>query len=267
MAGPVAPEVPAATETPADPPRQKLNKNLTLAEQVAVLQAKVQANEPIIAAEAAAAAATLPTTPEGEAPAEPEMVVSEALMQPSKWPALVRAYSLVFKWGLIAMTLLGIGLYFMKTVLIPVTEELRNPGKKNVLKDKNASTAVRAIQATREVVKANDVNVEYLNAIIAADEGKLDVAATKGAKPVEKPVEAPVAVVAPTPTTYREAVDRMKISGVFEGDEIRVYVDGRVVKVGDIVDRTFGIRFIGIDPVQRTLLFSTMENTTLKRYY
>ncbi|MBI5769137.1 MAG: hypothetical protein HZA93_15190 [Verrucomicrobia bacterium] len=81
------------------------------------------------------------------------------------------------------------------------------------------------------------------------------------------PVEAPVTVAAPVPTIYREAVGRMKIRGVFGGDVVRVYLDDRVIKIGDIVDRTFGLRFLGIDPVRRTRLLSAVENTTLKRYY
>jgi hypothetical protein len=204
---------------------------------------------------------------EAEAVAEPEILTGNAMMNPSRWPALIRAYAMVFKWGTIGVFLLGAGYAVMRFWLLPVINELRNPGKTDAIHDKSAPTAVRALQQTKQVVAANDANVAYLNSIIDGDDKN---AAKEKAAPKPPPPVAPVVAPAPVPVTgnvYRDAVARLKVSGVFEGAEPRVYLDGRIVKFGEIVDRALGLRFIRVDTAEHAIIFSNAENETFKKFY
>ncbi|MBS0663876.1 MAG: hypothetical protein JSR48_11480 [Verrucomicrobia bacterium] len=46
-----------------------------------------------------------------------------------------------------------------------------------------------------------------------------------------------------------------KISGVFQGSPSRAFINGRLVRAGEFVDQSLGIRFESVDPQAKTILF------------
>ena len=192
--------------------------------------------------------------------------VSEALLDPSSAPAMIRASGLLLKWGVLAAVLLAIGFIAMR-FLVPFLNELRQPGKTNAIADKNAPTAVRVIQQTRAVVAKNDAKVTYLNEIVSAAEQKPVVTPPPVLPPEARPA-APVVVgsdayLAP----YQEAVARFTLGGVFDGSPPVVYLNGRIVKYAEIIDRNLGLRFIGVDVENKAVLFTNADNVTFRKYY
>jgi hypothetical protein len=181
---------------------------------------------------------------------------------------MIRATAVILKWGLIT-TLLLAGGYFGVRYLMPIIEEIQHPGKKDVLKDKNASTAVRVIQQTRQVVKTSDKKVDYLNDVIEAYEGKspaAPVSKEKKAAPEAAPKKR-VLVNRADVEVFITAVTKFKMSGVFDGPEPRIYLNDRLVKYGEIVDRDLGLRFMGVDQKIHAALFSNADNIIFRKYY
>jgi hypothetical protein len=195
---------------------------------------------------------------------------SEALLTSSASPAVIRAMGMGMKWGLILAVVLGVG-YLAIRFVVPILQELQaaEKGAPPVAVDKKASFAVQAIQQTRQVVAKNDGKVDYLNEVIGVDEKKPVPKAAPAPAPV--PAEAPAAPAVPrTPgdlTPFTEALAAMAINGVFEGEDARAYIDGRLVKVGDIVHRPLGLRLVGIDAPRNELIFTNADGVTFRRTY
>jgi len=217
--------------------------------------------------------AALPVSAPAEAAAAPteleEPPVSEAILKQSSAPALIRASSLLFKWGLLAAVLMGIGFLAIK-FLVPLLDELQNPGRTDAIADKDAPTAVRLIQQTRQVVAKNDSNVAYLNSVVDAANGIVvaNAAPAKVAPAVPAvPPKAPAPRIASDLSPFQEAVSRLTVGGVFDGPEPRAYLDGRLVKYGEIINRSLGLRFVGVDPNQHAVLFTNADNVTFRKHF
>lgn len=196
---------------------------------------------------------------------------SGALLTESSQPAQIRAAGVFLKWTLFGLIGLAVAFALIRFV-IPFVHELRNPGGREAIADKDAPSAVRMIQQTREVVAKNDANAAYLNEIAAAAEDK--PVASKPA-PVPAPVS-PAAVVAPATAAvpaandlarYNDAIERMKVDSVVSGAAARAMIDGRLVRLGDIVDRRLGLRFTAVDVEAHTVLFTNADNVVFKKYY
>ena len=206
---------------------------------------------------------------------ESSNAASGAALEHSGLPGVLRAIAIFVRKTAIWAVLLGAAYYGLRTWLIPLVEELRHPGQTDALHDKSASAAVRAIQQTRQVVAKNDARVAVVNAIVdSIDSTKPDpVPPTAAPKEASAPIASanpPGAIsVRPAvdPGVFQTAVDRLKIAGVFSGAEPRINIDGQMFKYGDIVDRSVGLRLIGIDPVGHVILFSNMDNVTFKKNY
>jgi hypothetical protein len=213
------------------------------------------ASAPRIAVAAVATAGSSAST------AEP---ASEAVLNASAAPSLIRSSSVVLKWSLIAAILLGVAFLGVR-FLIPFLNEWKKPKSAVVVVDKEASTAVRILQQTRQVVAKNDAKVAYLNEVVATDERKPDVS---------KPPPAPTAPAVPRGSAaqpnlapYEDALARLKIESVVTGTVTRAMIDGRLVRQGDIIDRSLGLRFSGVDADEHALLFTNAENMVFKKRY
>lgn len=244
-----APSVPDATTSTSEAPAE--TDEVAMTEQPALPMLSVA---PLVAA-AVAPTATAPVADE---------TVSAALLAPSAAPATIRATSVVLKWGIIGTVLLAVG-FFALRFAIPFLNELRKPKEAIVVVDKEASTAVRALQATRQVVAKNDAKVNYLNEVVAAGETK--PAEAKTMPPPATPVSATVTVPQDGLSAFHEAVGRFKIDSVVRGTVVRANIDGLIVKQGDIVNRTLGLRFSGVDDNEHALLFTNADNVVFKKYY
>lgn len=212
-------------------------------------------------------ALALAARPASAPAAQAEEPVSTGVMTSSAAPSGIHASSVLVKWSAIAALLLLVAFAAMK-FLIPVMVEMRREKVANPVADKGAPTVVRAIQATRQVVAKNDANVTYLNEVVSAVENK----------PVEVqpvPAPAPVAVVPPPPpppppadlSRFHAAVAQLKVDGVVSGAAPRAYIDGRLVKHGEIINRALGLRFVGVDADEHMLLFTNADSVTFRKRY
>ena len=215
---------------------------------------------PVAAPLSALAIAARPATAPAARADEP---VPTGLMTASAAPSRIRASSMMIKWGAIVAVVLLVTFAAMK-FLLPVVVEMRREKVATPVADKSAPTAVRAIQATRQVVAKHDANVAYLGEVVSAVENK-----PAEVKPV--PAPAPVPVVPPTPPSdlsrFHAAVAQLKVDGVVGGATPRAYIDGRFVKQGEIIHRALGLRFVGVDAVEHMLLFTNADNVTFRKRY
>lgn len=228
---------------------------------------------PIEATETAVPAAPPPEAFAAPVPAAaepgPEPEVSTALMKSSSTPALLRAGGTMLKVAFAVAVALGVGFVAVKYGL-PLIEEMRKPPGSPVVVDKEASTAVKVIQQTRAVVAKNDARVAQLDEVIAQDTKVPDLAAKVAAPPPEpepKPAAPKVAPKGPAPSAIDQFLAQMVVGGVFEGAEPRALLNGRIVKLDEIVERPLGLRFIGIDGGLKELWFSDATGRMYRRRY
>jgi hypothetical protein len=208
----------------------------------------------------------LPTAPAREPKPIGEAPVSTATLNHSATPARMRAMAVIVKWTLITSLALA-GAYGAITYLKPIIMELQRPkGSAPVAIDKEASTVVKALQQTKMVTAKKDEQVAYLNSIIGETEPKAPE--VKPPPPVVvRPPEPMVVPRAPDRTTYEQALINMKVDGVTGGPTPRAYIDGRLFKFGDIVDRQLGLRFVGVDFDEHVVLFTNADNVTFRKRY
>ena len=215
-----------------------------------------------------------PTAPVAAQPANPAALSaspaadavdpgSTALLAASAAPSHIRASAVIIKCSAIGAMLLLVAFVAMRFV-VPILIEVRKPKVTNPVADKSAPTAVRVIQGTRQVVAKSDANVAYLNELVAETEVK-----TAAVKPPVPPVAAAVQGPPGQPDLrrYQDAVEHLKVDGVAGGATPRAYIDGRLVKYGEIINRTLGLRFVGVDPEEHVLLFTNGDNETFRKHY
>lgn len=79
-------------------------------------------------------------------------------------------------------------------------------------------------------------------------------------------VQRPVTPSQPTPR-FRRYADNLRVSGVFQGANPRALIDGRVVRVGEVLDAAAGIRFVGLDAAKRELILEENGGAVLRVKY
>lgn len=192
---------------------------------------------------------------------------SDAILEHSAKPATMKAVAIVLKWSLIGGILLGGGYYLMRHVLFPVAAELQKAkSPAPVAVDKQASSLVQAVQQARVTVAKNDAKVDYLNEIIEVPKVAVKPAAAEVA-PTEPVRTAARPAVAKNLSSYREAVEALKVTAVMDGEPPRLFIDNIIVKPGDVVNRPLGLSFAGMDTVERVLYFTNKENELFKKTY
>ena len=80
----------------------------------------------------------------------------------------------------------------------------------------------------------------------------------------------PVASAPPPPVPtllFRTFVDRLKISGVRTGPPARLFVDGVAYHPGDIVDRSLGLVFVGVDAATSEIVFKDSTGAVVRRRF
>jgi len=267
MAAPIA--VPVPTQRPAvfgiksAPPPSTM---ASPAASEAANEAQGPGPTPIADAPAPTADFVLPTAPVRASKPMGEAPVSTATSNHSAAPARVRAIAVIVKWTLLTALALA-GAYGAITYLKPIIIELQRPkGSAPVAIDKEASTVVKALQQTKMVTAKKEEQAAYLNSIIAELEPKAPE--VKPPPPVVvRPPEPMVVPRAPDRTMYEQALIQMKVDGVTGGPTPRAYIDGRLFKFGDIVDRQLGLRFVGVDLDEHVVLFTNADNETFRKRY
>ncbi len=120
---------------------------------------------------------------------------------------------------------------------------------------------------TKAVVPAND-QVERAPAPAVHPHSKPALAAvtTDLAPGVTITTESVEAETEATPA-FRSFVADAKISGVFQGTPPRAFINGRLVRLGEVVDSSLGIRFDSIDPKTKNIVFKDASGATVGRLY
>ncbi len=168
---PAQPPAPAPTAKPlrvAQPTRPALPTGPTPAPSPSYLLAQAPAGAAATGATAAPMPAGTATTP--PMPAAGAETPVDRGSDPGSSAGVIRAITLMVKFGIAAAVVGGIG-YFTFTSVVPVLKEMSNPTPVGAGVDKEAPVFVQAIQQTRQVVAKNDANVARLDAILADPTG------------------------------------------------------------------------------------------------
>ena len=206
------------------------------------------------------ARSTSPFSPSRGGTVPPLPAVSVAASH-SRAPAVIRAGAIIAKWAAMLALCLGGYFYVMRQWVFPTMQELQHPAKLGAVPAGSSASPARLIQQTRAVVAQHDANVGQVHAILATGE---PVASTLAAP--AHPTPAPAAV-RHTAADFRQFVDRLKVSAVYQGFPPRALLDDRLVQYGDIVDWSLGVKFVGVDPRQRIVSFRDASGATITKLY
>ena len=103
-----------------------------------------------------------------------------------------------------------------------------------------------------------------------------DVLATAPTAAVPAPAEAKPAPapepVAPPPrpepgANFKSFVVNLKISGVFQGENARAMLNGKMYRLGETVDPKLGIVFIRLEPEEKRIVFEDARGAIMSRRY
>ncbi|TAG31288.1 MAG: hypothetical protein EAZ36_03115 [Verrucomicrobia bacterium] len=79
---------------------------------------------------------------------------------------------------------------------------------------------------------------------------------------------APAANLPPRPSArFAQYAKEVSISGVFQGNPPRALLNGRVVRVGDVVEPNFGVTFVGLDPEKKQLILRETSGAEIRVRY
>lgn len=149
-----------------------------------------------------------------------------------------------------------------------------------------AHAPVNAINKARDVVakrEASGQSRDAVGAITGADEPADRSAVKSGpaAKPAASASTGTSTTIAPgisatndnvvaaaeASPAFRSFVANAKITGVFQGDPPRVYINGRLARAGDNVEPSLGITFDSVDPEKKLIIFKDKGGSTVTRRY
>jgi len=133
------------------------------------------------------------------------------------------------------------------------------------------STYGKAIAKARDVVAAHDkLETEQdassiLNEPPAAPRAIAtpDHTQAVGSEPAGSQPEPPP----PPSETFKQFVINMRVSGVFQGEPVRALINGRTVRLGDVLEPNRKIEFYKIDPEAKQLIFRDFTGATVSRHY
>jgi hypothetical protein len=66
---------------------------------------------------------------------------------------------------------------------------------------------------------------------------------------------------------FRSLIANAKVSGVFQGNPSRAVINGRLTRIGEVVDATLGVTFDGVDHQRRYLIFKDKSGATVSRRF
>ena len=182
---------------------------------------------------------------------------------PSRPPAGIRAGATLALWA--AMLALGLGGYFygMRQWVFPTVQELQSPARLGAVPAGSSASAPPFIQKTRAVVAQHDANDGQVHELLATS---APVAPPSAAPTRPTPAPAPPAA-RHISSDFRQFVDRLKVSAVYQGFPPRALLGDRLVQYGDIVDWSLGVKFVGVDPRQRIVCFRDASGATITKLY
>ncbi len=88
------------------------------------------------------------------------------------------------------------------------------------------------------------------------------------AKPMVVEIKPPTPEPPPPPSAaFKALIVNLRISGVFQGDPPRAFVNGRMVSAGEVFDTSLGVKFVGLDSSKKLLIFQDSTGATVPRRF
>lgn len=148
----------------------------------------------------------------------------------------------------------------------PVLRELVHPSGATALHDPNASTGVKVLQQTRQVVAKNNANVEYLNSLIGEVESQPIPDLPASPEPI-KPVVKHEPMIQINFKALSASIDQLQINGVIGGQDPRIMVNGMIVTPGGIIDPKLGVKFVGVNEENHVILLEDCNCVVFTKPY
>jgi len=162
----------------------------------------------------------------------------------------------------------------LATPAVPQTESAQNAPK---LVDNPTSAAGKAIAKARDVVAAHDKMekeqgvTSILEEPSATAATQVPVSASAAPAKTELPAAVPVAAQPEPPpepsAAFRDYVTHLKVSGVFQGEPARALINGKMVRLGDVLEPNRKIELYKIDPDAKQLIFRDATGAIMPRHY
>jgi len=153
------------------------------------------------------------------------------------------------------------------------------------LVDHPVSAAGKTIAQARDVVAAHDRREleEGASSVLAepsaapnvqpatsspANSSTGIVASAPSAPVVEEPVAKKDEPPPPPPSdAFRQFVINMRVNGVFQGENARAMLNGKMYHVGDVVEPKLGISLFKVEPEAKQLVFKDGDGAIMSRRY
>lgn len=150
------------------------------------------------------------------------------------------------------------------------------PGQSRLV-EKPTSSAGKAVAKVRDLVASREKfdkeqGVEHVLAdtpdAVPANPSANVVSIVQPAKP-EPAAPEPEPELPPIPPSdaFRQFVISMRVNGVFQGENARAMINGKMYQLGDIVDARLGITFFKIDVENKQLIFRDENTAIMPRRY
>lgn len=132
------------------------------------------------------------------------------------------------------------------------------------------ASSANAIERAREAAVAHDANVSAIDDVSRSAENHpapaTEPAVTETPPAVAEPPLPEVLRIEPT-QEFRDFVASLKVNGVFQGEPARALLNGKMYGVGQLVEPSLGITFVGVETDTKDLVFEDIRGAIVKRHY
>jgi hypothetical protein len=84
---------------------------------------------------------------------------------------------------------------------------------------------------------------------------------------IEEPAVAPAEPAPPPSDAFRQFVVNMRVNGVFQGENARAMLNGKMYHVGDLVEPKLNVTLFKVDPEAKQLVFRDETGAIMARRY
>lgn len=151
------------------------------------------------------------------------------------------------------------------------------PARGPLATDTPQSAAGQIIAKAQNAVAAHDAAfTQPTNEVLATASQPAGTSAEGSSATVAAPVDVqPAAVpepVAPPPrpepgANFKAFVVNLKINGVFQGENARAMLNGKMYRLGEVVDSKLGIVFLRLEPEDKRIVFEDSRGAIMSRRY
>jgi hypothetical protein len=142
-----------------------------------------------------------------------------------------------------------------------------------VVVDKPQSMPGQLIAKAQKAVAAHDAAMtKPANEVLAASdpatapEPAAPLSTEEASVPAAPP--APAEVQRPEPSAnFKAYVVNLKVNGVFQGENARAMLNGKMYRLGEVVDPKLGIVFLRLEPEDKRIVFEDSKGAIMSRRY